>query len=142
MLRLPLVGTWFCDMAVFQLMEVLKNLMEAVYTLAEALRETADSVGNRAVRNGVRQLQLAVQRGERFSRELERQEDMFPPIVNQLVMVGESTGQLTRATNDICDYLHQEVERKTSHYGLMRWNRYSQLALLPRSPFRNQNTLS
>lgn len=113
LLRLPMIGNWLRDMAVLQLMEVLQNLMEAGYTLAEALCETADSVGNRFVRQGVRDLQQAVQRGEKFSRELERHEEMFPPIVNQLVIVGESTGQLTRATNDICDYLRKEIERKT-----------------------------
>ncbi len=114
LLRLPGLGPWLRDMAVLQLMEVLQNLMEAGYTLAEALRDTADSVGNRAVKKSVRDLQSAVQRGEKFSRELERHEEMFPPIVNQLVLVGESTGQLTRATNDICEYLHREIERKTT----------------------------
>lgn len=114
LIGMPMIGNWLRDMAVLQLMEVLQNLMEAGYTLAEALRETADSVGNRFVRSGVRELQSAVQRGEKFSRELERHEAMFPPIVNQLVIVGESTGQLTRATNDICDYLRKEIERKTS----------------------------
>ncbi|MCG8450755.1 MAG: type II secretion system F family protein [Pirellulales bacterium] len=114
LLRVPLVGPWLRDMAVLQLMEVLNNLMAAGYTLAEALGQAADSVRNRAVRQGVRGLQLAVQRGERFSRELERQEDMFPPIVNQLVIVGESTGQLGRATNDICTFLRREIERKTT----------------------------
>ncbi len=114
LIRMPLLGIWFRDMAVLQLMEVLQNLMEAGYTLAEALRETADSVSNRAVKQGVHDLQRAVQRGERFSLELERHEGMFPPIVNQLVIIGESTGQLTRATNDICEYLRKEIERKTS----------------------------
>ncbi|MDZ4655998.1 MAG: type II secretion system F family protein [Bythopirellula sp.] len=113
-LRVPVVGKWIRDMAVLQLMEVLHSLMSAGYNLAEAVRETAQSVGNRAVRQGVRDLQIAINRGERFSRELERHEDMFPPIVNQLVIVGESTGQLTRATKDICDYLRHEIERKTS----------------------------
>jgi len=114
LLRLPLCGNWLRDIAVLQLMEVLQNLMEAGYTVAEAVKETADSVGNRAVRKSVCELQLAIQRGERFSRELERHEDMFPPIVNQLVIVGESTGQLTKATEDICEYLRSEIERKTS----------------------------
>ncbi len=114
LLRIPMFGNWIRDMAVLQLMEVLHNLMASGYTLAEALRDTADSVGNRAVRKGVHDLQAAVQRGERFSHELERHEALFPPIVNQLVIVGESTGQLTRATNDICEYLRREIERKTS----------------------------
>jgi type II secretory pathway component PulF len=114
LIHMPIVGTWIRDMAVLQLMEVLHSLMAAGYTLAEAVRETAPSIGNRAVRQGVRDLQVAINRGERFSRELERHEDLFPPIVNQLVIVGESTGQLTRATKDICEYLRREIERKTS----------------------------
>jgi type II secretory pathway component PulF len=114
MLKLPLFGNWLRDIAVLQLMEVLHNLMEAGYTLAEALLETGETVGNRAVKQGVHDLQVAVQRGERFSRELERLESLFPPIVNQLVIVGESTGQLTRVTSDICDYLRREIERKTN----------------------------
>ena len=114
MLRMPLLGNWLRDIAVLQLMDVLHNLMAAGYTLAEALQETGATVGNRAVKQGVHNLQVAVQRGERFSRELERLDSLFPPIVNQLVIVGESTGQLTRATNDICDYLRREIERKTN----------------------------
>jgi type IV pilus assembly protein PilC len=113
-LRAPVFGKWFRDMAVLQVMDVLNNLMTAGFTLAESLRQTADSVGNRAMRQGVRNLQQAVERGERFSRELERQHDLFPPIVNQLVIVGESTGQLTKATLDICNHLRREIERKTN----------------------------
>jgi type IV pilus assembly protein PilC len=113
-LRLPVFGKWLRDMSVLQVMDVLNNLMTAGFTLAESLRQTADSVTNRAVRQGVRDLQQAVERGERFSRELERHQDLFPPIVNQLVIVGESTGQLTKATLDICNHLRREIERKTS----------------------------
>jgi type II secretory pathway component PulF len=114
MLKMPLIGNWLRDIAVLQVMEVMHNLMAAGYTLAEALLETGETVGNRAVKEGVHDLQVAVQRGERFSRELERLESLFPPIVNQLVIVGESTGQLTRVTSDICDYLRREIERKTN----------------------------
>jgi type IV pilus assembly protein PilC len=114
LLLAPLFGAWLRDIAVLQMMDVLNNLMTAGFTLAEALAQTADSVTNRAVRLGVRDLQRAVQRGERFSREIERHEDLFPPIVNQLVIVGEQTGQLTRATHDICDHLRREIERKTT----------------------------
>jgi type II secretory pathway component PulF len=113
-LHTPMFGKWLRDMAVLQVMDVLNNLMTAGFTLAESLKQTADSVGNRAVRQGVRTLQQAVERGERFSRELERQQDLFPPIVNQLVIVGESTGQLTKATLDICNHLRREIERKTN----------------------------
>ena len=113
-LRAPVFGNWLRDIAVLQLMEVLGSLMEAGYNLAEALGEAGQAVGNRAIRQGVRDLQNAVRRGEKFSRELERHGETFPPIVSQLVIVGEQTGTLTRATNSIRDHLQREIERKTN----------------------------
>lgn len=113
-LKTPIVGHWLRDMAVLQLMEVLGSLMEAGYNLAEALGEAGQAVGNRAIRQSVRDLQNAIRRGEKFSRELERHGDTFPPIVSQLVIVGEQTGTLTRATSHIRDHLQREIERKTN----------------------------
>jgi type II secretory pathway component PulF len=113
-LRWPVLGSWLRDIAVLQLMEVLGSLMAAGYTLAEALGESGEAVGNRAVRHSVRDLQGAIHRGERFSRAIERHGEMFPPIVSQLVIVGEQTGKLTNATNHIREHLQREIERKTN----------------------------
>jgi type II secretory pathway component PulF len=113
-LRAPVIGHWLRDVAVLQLMEVLGSLMEAGYNLAEALGEAGQAVSNRAIRQSVRDLQNAIRRGEKFSRELERHGETFPPIVSQLVIVGEQTGTLTRATNHIRDHLQREIERKTN----------------------------
>ena len=113
-LRAPMIGPWLRDVAVLQLMEVLGSLMEAGYNLAEALGEAAQAVSNRAIRQAVRDLQNAIRRGEKFSRELEHHGETFPPIVSQLVIVGEQTGTLTRATTHIRDHLQREIERKTN----------------------------
>jgi len=113
LLRLPLVGPWVRDLAVLRLMEVLGNLMESGYRLAEALEVCSDAVGNRVVRQTAIELKAAVNRGERFSRELERHGDIFPPLVGQLVIIGEQTGNLIKATSDIRKHLRREIERKT-----------------------------
>jgi type IV pilus assembly protein PilC len=114
LLQAPVFGHWLRDIAVLQLMEVLGSLMDAGYNLAEALGEAAQAIGNRAIRQSVRDLQNAVRRGEKFSRELERHGETFPPIVSQLVIVGEQTGTLAKATTHIRDHLQREIERKTN----------------------------
>jgi len=114
MMRTPLLGGWLRDLAVLQFVEVLGSLLEAGFRVAEALGVAAGSVGNRAVRQGVRDLQAAVHRGERFSRELERQGDLFPPVVAQLVIVGERTGNLVKATMHVRKHLRRQIERNTS----------------------------
>ncbi|MCI0492516.1 MAG: type II secretion system F family protein [Planctomycetes bacterium] len=113
-LRWPVIGHWLRDIAVLQFMEVLGNLMDAGYTLAEALGESAQPIRNRAIRQSTRELQNAIRRGDKFSREIERHGEMFPPIVSQLVIVGEQTGTLARATRHIRDHLQREIERKTN----------------------------
>jgi type IV pilus assembly protein PilC len=113
-LQMPVLGNWLRDIAVLQLMEVLGSLLDAGYTLAEALGEAGQAVRNRAIRKSARDLQNAVRRGEKFSRELERHGETFPPIVSQLVIVGEQTGTLTKATSHIRDHLQREIERKAS----------------------------
>lgn len=112
-LKIPLLGPWLRDIALLQLMETVGSLMEAGFTLADSLKEAADSVRNRAMKDGVAALHRAVQQGERFSREVERHDELFPPMVSQLVIVGEQTGRLTKSTRQIRVLLEEEIARKT-----------------------------
>jgi type IV pilus assembly protein PilC len=114
LLRIPMLGSWLRDMAVLQFMDVLSTLLESGFTVVEALGESANAVRNRAVQDCIRSLEAAVRRGERFSRELDRYSDLFPPVVGQLVIIGETTGNLPRATRDIREHLRREIERKTN----------------------------
>lgn len=114
LLRTPLLGPWLRDMAVLQFMDVLSTLLESGFTVVEALGESGSAVKNRAVQECVRSLEAAVRRGERFSRELDRYSDLFPPVVSQLVIIGEKTGKLSQATRDIREHLRREIERKTN----------------------------
>ena len=52
-------------------------------------------------------------RGERFSRELDKLGDLFPPVVGQLVVVGEKTGTLAKAAGAIREHLRREIEHQT-----------------------------
>jgi type IV pilus assembly protein PilC len=113
-LAIPVVGPWLRDIALLQMMEVLGDLLHAGFTLSEALGQAADSVANRSAKERVRELQKAVVRGERFSREMDRHSKFFTPMVSQLVIIGEQTGMLTRSTRHIREYLSAEIERKAN----------------------------
>ncbi len=114
LLRVPMLGDWFRNIAVLQFVEVLGNLMEAGFTVVDALRACTTSIGNRAIRHSVEELHGAIMRGERLSTELERHGTLFPPVVNQLVVVGEKTGTLAAITVHIRSHLRREVERYTN----------------------------
>ncbi len=112
-LRIPLVGDWFRDIAVHQFIQVLSTMMESGFKVADALEISAGSVRNAEVRMAVQDLKTAVNRGERLSREIERHDHLFPPIVSQLVIIGESTGKLIETTSQVETHLQRQIEKKT-----------------------------
>lgn len=113
LLTLPLLGRWLRDIAVLQFMQVLGTMIESGFKVADALGLAAESVTNFAVRTAISDLRDAVLRGERFSKELGRHRDLFPPVVSQLVTVGEQTGTLPATTRHIREHLERQIERQT-----------------------------
>ena len=114
LLKIPMLEAWLRSIAVLQFIEVLGNLMDSGFTLAEALPHTSRGITNSVVRKSVEDLHKAIVRGERFSRELLKRSHIFPPVVTQLVIIGERTGTLPKATQQIRTHLRREVERYTN----------------------------
>ncbi|MBI1313882.1 hypothetical protein GC176_21525 [bacterium] len=112
--KVPILESWLRSVALLQFTDVLGNLMESGFNLADALPHTSKAVSSRLVRDSVEELQSAILRGERFSRELEKRADIFPPVVTQLVIIGERTGTLPAATQHIRQHLRREVDRYTA----------------------------
>ncbi|MEL6108650.1 MAG: type II secretion system F family protein [Planctomycetota bacterium] len=114
LLHLPILGNLLRNIAILQFSDVVANLMESGFTLVEALPPATRAIGNRHVRHRIQSLYSAVRRGERFSQSLHREGDLFPPVVNQLVIVGEQTGRLADVTRQIREHLKKDVDNKLS----------------------------
>ncbi|OYP34432.1 type II secretion system F family protein [Rhodopirellula sp. MGV] len=113
LIKLPLIGDWFRKFAILQFSEVLGNLMEGGFTVAEALPSSSRAVSNQYVREKIQSLNAAVRRGERFSVAIEREGELFPEVVKQLVIVGERTGRLAAVTRQIRTHLRKDVHATT-----------------------------
>ena len=114
LIKLPLIGSWLRDIAVLQFMQAVGDLLESGFHVVESLRLSAQSIGNRAIRQAVENLHSAVTRGEKLSHEMESQHELFPPVVSQLVIIGEKTGNMVHSTKYIRGHLQREIERKTN----------------------------
>ena len=76
--------------------------------ILEALDIVAETSGNEIVATAVRDTQGAVKRGDTLARPLE-QHEVFPPMVVQMIAVGEETGALDEMLDKIADFYDQEV---------------------------------
>ena len=107
-LRMPVAGGLTRKAALARFSRTLSALTRSGVGILEALDIVAETAGNEVVATAVRDTQSAVKRGDTLSRPLE-QHEVFPPMVVQMIAVGEETGALDEMLDKIADFYDQEV---------------------------------
>ncbi len=107
-LRVPVFGALTRKAAIARFSRTLAALTRSGVGILEALDIVAETSGNEVVSSAVRDTQSAVKRGDTLSRPLE-QHEVFPPMVVQMISVGEETGALDEMLDKIADFYDQEV---------------------------------
>lgn len=77
--------------------------------ISSALAIVSNAVDNKSVGNSVKRMREAVERGEGISRAATN-ENVFSPLLLQMLSVGEETGQLDELLNEIADFYEREVD--------------------------------
>jgi type IV pilus assembly protein PilC len=107
-LRVPVFGALTRKAALARFSRTLAALTRSGVSILEALDIVAETSGNEIVATAVRDTQGAVKRGDTLARPLE-QHEVFPPMVVQMIAVGEETGALDEMLDKIADFYDQEV---------------------------------
>jgi type IV pilus assembly protein PilC len=108
-LKVPIFGKLVRKTALARFSRTLSALVRSGVPILESLDIVADTAGNHVVATAVRETQSAVKRGDPLSKKLE-EHPVFPPMVVQMMAVGEETGALDEMLDKIADFYDQEVE--------------------------------
>lgn len=108
-LRLPIFGKVVRKTAITRFARTLAVLLRSGVPILESLEITAETVNNAVVSKAVRDTQVAVKRGEAVAKPL-TEHPVFPPMVTQMMAVGEETGALDELLDKVGDFYDQEVE--------------------------------
>ncbi len=107
-LRVPVFGVLTRKTALARFSRTLAALTRSGVGILEALDIVAETAGNEVVSTALRDTQGAVKRGDTLARPLE-QHEVFPPMVTQMISVGEETGALDEMLDKIADFYDSEV---------------------------------
>jgi type IV pilus assembly protein PilC len=108
-LRVPIFGKLVHKTALTRFARTFSVLLRSGVPILEALEITSDTVGNVVVCRAIKDVQSGVKQGESISHPLERHK-VFPPMVVQMMAVGEETGALDVLLEKIAEFYDQEVE--------------------------------
>jgi type IV pilus assembly protein PilC len=108
-LRIPVFGSLFHKTCLSRFSSTLAMLLKSGVPILQALDIVIDTVNNRVVGKAVEDIQNSVREGESISRPLARHA-VFPPMVVQMIAVGEETGQVDIMLEKVAQFYDQEVE--------------------------------
>jgi type IV pilus assembly protein PilC len=117
MLKLPVVGMLIRKIAVARFCRTLATLTSSGVPILDGLEITARTSGNAIVEDAIMAVRKAVEEGKTISAPL-AETKVFPPMVVQMVNVGEQTGALDQMLSKIADFYEEEVD--TAVAGLMK----------------------
>jgi len=109
MIRLPGIGDLLKKVAVSKFTRTLGTLIKSGVPILQALDTVAKTAGNKVVENAIMKARESIREGEKIADPL-KLSGVFPPMVIQMISVGEETGNLEIMLSKIADFYDQEVD--------------------------------
>ena len=108
-LRVPVLGALLHQAVLSRVTRSLSISLDAGLPMIQALTLLSRSAGNAYLAERLLQLRDAVERGDGLSRAATTA-GIFPPLVLQMLAVGEETGELTRLLDEVSGFYQREVD--------------------------------
>ncbi|MCE5270664.1 type II secretion system F family protein [bacterium] len=109
LLKVPVLGDLLRKSAVARFTRTLGTLISSGVSILHGLEVTARTSGNRVVQDAVMGSRSSIASGETITKPL-KEADIFPPMVIQMINVGEQTGGLDNMLVKIADFYDEEVD--------------------------------
>lgn len=116
LLKIPLVGNLLHKSAIVRMTHSLSLLINASIPILQALEIAEKVVPNRVIKGILPGMRKTLVSGGEMSREM-MQHPIFPPLLVQMVQVGEKTGGLDRMLEKVSTFYEEEVDDLSARFG-------------------------
>ena len=113
LIKTPIIKTIITKLAIARFARTFSALIEAGVAVLEALSVTSRAVGNVVYEKALIKAKEAVKNGKTLSSVIEA-DPLFPPIVSQMLSVGEETGQTDKILVKVAEFYEEEIDTAIS----------------------------
>jgi type IV pilus assembly protein PilC len=113
-LKLPIFGILLRKVAVAKFTRTFGTMITSGVPILEAMDITAKTAGNKVVEKAIYRARESIAQGRTISEPL-AESKVFPPMVTQMISVGEASGELDTMLNKIADFYDEDVDAAVSN---------------------------
>ena len=114
MLKLPIVGDLIRKVAVARFSQNMSILLTSGVPILDGLAITAKTAGNKVVEKAIMNARISISQGRTVAEPL-TESKIFPPMVCQMVAIGENTGALDAMLKKVADFYEEEVDNAVAN---------------------------
>ncbi|MEA2006977.1 MAG: type II secretion system F family protein [Patescibacteria group bacterium] len=114
-IKAPILGGIITKVNSARFSRILSSLLDSGTSLVESLRITSDTLGNHYFKKVVKRASEDVQKGVNLSEILQKNSDIFPYLVIQMIEVGEETGKTPEVLKNLAEFYEEEVDQITKN---------------------------
>ena len=114
-LKIPIFGAVIQKIIIARFSRTLGTLLSSGISILEALDITAHTAGNMVVEKALLNARMEVQEGKTLVEPIQRAK-MFPPMVVQMIGVGEETGELDQMLQKLADFYEDEADAAIANF--------------------------
>jgi type IV pilus assembly protein PilC len=114
-LRIPIFGKIAKNLNLARFARTFGSLLRSGLPIGEAIQTTSDALGNYAYKINLAKISREVGQGEKLSKSLAVFPEIFPPMVCQMIAVGERSGKLEEVLFYLAEFYEAEVDATTKN---------------------------
>jgi len=114
LLKLPIMGDLIRKVAVARFSQNMSILLTSGVPILDGLAITAKTAGNKVVEKAIMNARISISQGRTVAEPL-TESKIFPPMVCQMVAIGENTGALDAMLKKVADFYEEEVDNAVAN---------------------------
>lgn len=115
-LHLPIIGKVMKKINLARFSLTLSSLLKSAIPIVEATDITAETCGNVLYRDALHAAAEKIKTGAPLSEILANYHKLFPPMVTEMIMVGERSGEIDQLLNELANFYGKEVDKTMKNF--------------------------
>lgn len=114
-IRLPIVKRIYIPLTLNRFASTTSMLLRGGVPITQSIEIVGQTIANIIYRDALHQIAEEVSQGEHLAEAIGKRPDYFPPLVSQMISVGETTGQVDQILTRIADFYGREADSLVSN---------------------------
>ncbi|MDH5406498.1 MAG: type II secretion system F family protein, partial [Candidatus Aminicenantes bacterium] len=114
LLNIPVMGMLIKKIGIARFCRTLGTLISSGVPILDSMEITAKTAGNSILEDAILRSRKSIEQGKTIAEPL-KETELFPPMVTQMIAVGEHTGELDNMVTKVADFYEEEVDNSVAN---------------------------